>query len=204
MFSGPKFLMLSPLQISLGNRNNFGELEEMKLSFSEEMSPAVEWNELARKICKRNEENKLNNEQVLEEINDEDEYDDVTDDDDDDDDDDDNDDPDDKSVDTVKEKVSTKKPIVPSKAPKEKSTVKPKTITTTTSTAAPAIVDSNNENDTSEGEDEYEYNENDDDDEEDREDESISEKPDKNLLLEGINVIKKVENRIFGKIFGSC
>ncbi|XP_070499542.1 protein artichoke [Chironomus tepperi] len=189
---------LGQRKISLGNRNNFGELEEMKLSFSEEMSPAVEWNELARKICKRNEENKLNNEQVLDEINDEDEYDDVTDDDDDDDDDDDNDDPDDKTVDIVKEKVSTKKPIVPSKAPKEKSTARPKT-TTTTTTAAPAVVDSNNENDTSEGEDEYEYNEEDaDDDEEDREDESIAEQPDKNLLPEVINVIKKVENRIFG------
>ena len=175
----------------------------MKLSFSEEMSPAVEWNELARKICKRNEENKLNNEQVLEEIDDEDDYDDVTDDDDDDDDDDDNDDPDDKAVETpTKEKVSTKKPIAPSKAPKEKSTAKPKT--TTTSTAAPAVVDSNNENDTSEGEDEYEYNEEDDDDEEDREDESISEKPDKNLLPEVIDVIKKVEDRIFGKSFKTC
>jgi hypothetical protein len=45
----------------------------MKSTFFEEMSPAIEWNELARKICKRNEENKLVDQEVLDDIVDEDE-----------------------------------------------------------------------------------------------------------------------------------
>lgn len=185
-------LIIKIKQISLGNNKNHGELEEMKATFFEEMSPAIEWNELARKICRRNEENKLNDKQVLDDIDEtEDDYDEDADNDDDGD-----DDSDIQEEDSIKEKVSTKKPIVPSKAPKEKPTAKPKA----TSSVAPSVVDSNNENDESAADDDYDYNEEDEDDEdEDREDESITEKPDKNILLDGIQVIKKVENRIFGK-----
>jgi hypothetical protein len=152
-------------------------LEEMKATFFEEMSPAIEWNELARKICRRNEENKLNNEQVLDDIDEtEDDY-----------------DEDDESQDLLDiEKASTKKPLPSTKAPKEKPTAKPKA----TSSVPPSIVDSNNENDESEADEDY-YNE---DEDEDSEDESIAEKPDKNILLDGIQVIKKVENRIFGEL----
>lgn len=182
---------LGTRRISLGNNNNHGELEEMKANFFEEMSPAMEWNELARMICKRNDENKMTNEQVLDEIDEteDDDYD---------------EDEDDllETENAAKEKVSTKKPIAATKAPKEKSTAKPKP----TTSAAPSIVDSNNENDESTADDDYDYNEDDDEDEDDEEredekalDESITEtKPDKNILLDGIQVIKQVENSIFG------
>lgn len=185
---------LGTRKISLGNHNNHGELEEMKATFFEEMSPAIEWNELARKICRRNEENKLNNQQVLEEIDDETEDDDY-----DDDDDDDEDEDDDEPIemeDAVK--LPTKKPITVTKAPKDKTPAPKKTV----STAAPSVVDSNNNNNENDGstvDDDYDYNENDDDEDEEREDESIVEdKPDKDILFDGIQVIKKVENRIFG------
>lgn len=172
----------------------------MKATFFEEMSPAIEWNELARKICKRNEDNKLTNQEVLDEIDEtDDDYDDDTDDDDDDDSD--EDDPDDEIiVEKKKEETPTKKPLPTQKVP-AKSTPKPKP----TPSHPPSIVDSDNENDESEADEEYDYDEKENpDDSEDREDESIVEdtsvEPDKNLLLEGIKAIKKVENRIFGKI----
>lgn len=181
-------------QITLGNRNTYSEFEELKSSFFEEMTPAIEWNDLARKICKRNEENKLNNQEVLDEIDDsEEDYD--------------EEETTEKSNESIsnensevikseKKEETTKKPVTSTKAPKEKSTAKPKS----TTYAAPSVVDSNNENDESEADDDYAY---DDDDDEDREDESITsaEKPDqnKNILLDGIKVIKEFDSRIFGK-----
>lgn len=174
----------------------------MKLPTFEEMSPAVEWNELARKICKRNEENKITDKQVLDEIDEsEEDYDEeetpvqsnesATD--------------EDAEMMPVKPREQpTKKPIAPTKAPKEKSTAKPKT----TPSAPPAIVDSNNENNESEADDDYNYNESEenDDDDEDREDESIkaADKPEqknKNILIDGIEVIKETirDTHIFGK-----
>lgn len=168
----------------------------MKSAFFEEISPAGEWNDLARKICKRHEENKLINQQVLDEIDEsEEDYDDeeVT----------------ENSNESVTEEnaemlpqkpkeQTTKKPVSSTKAPKEKSTAKPKT-----TSAPPAVVDSDNENDESEADDDYDYSE-DDDDNEDRENEIIIsvDKPDqrsKDILMNGIKVIKEVENRIFGK-----
>jgi hypothetical protein len=166
----------------------------MKATFFEEMSPVIEWNELARKICKRNEENKITDKQVLDEIND------AEDDDYDEDEQDDGQSDEDDDIEFTKVKIPAGKKAVPStKAPKEKSTVKPKS----TTSVPPSIVDSDNENEESEADDDYDYNEDnneeeDEDDEEDREDESISEKPDKNILFDGIQIIKKVENRIFG------
>lgn len=172
----------------------------MKPPTFEEMSPAVEWNELARKICKRNEENKITDKQVLDEIDEsEEDYDEeetpvqsnesATD--------------EDAEMMPVKPREQpTKKPIASTKAPKAKSTAKPKT----TPSAPPAIVDSNNENNESEADDDYNYHESEenDDDDEDREDESIkaADKPEqknKNILLDGIKVIKEIDTRIFGK-----
>lgn len=168
----------------------------MKANFFEEMSPAIEWNELARKICKRNEEFKLNNQQVLDEIDEsEEDYDEGT-----------SEqssesDTSESSDDTAPEKKKeevTKKPVASTKAPKEKSTAKPKS----TTSAPPSIVDSNNENDESEADDDYDYGN---DDDEDREDESIlpveTNKIDKSksILLDGIKVIKDFDDRIFGK-----
>lgn len=166
----------------------------MKATFFEERSPAVEWNELARKICKRNEENKLNNQEVLDEIDEsEEEYDD--------------------EEDTVisketvtesnselvppepKEKI-TKKPLSSTKAPREKSTAKPKA----TTSVPPSVIDSNNENDESEADENYDYSDEIEDDE-DREDESIKSDPEEKnkILLDGIKVIKEIDSRIFGK-----
>lgn len=191
-------------QITIGNRAAHAEFDEMQSTFFEEVSPAIEWNELARKICKRNEENKLTNQQVLDEIDEsEEDY-----------------DNEDDVLEQSSEKVAnenaelipvkpkeetSKKPIVPTKAPKEKSTAKPKTTSTT-----PTVVDSIDENDESESDDDYDYTPEDldeDSDEDDREDESITgdvEKAEKskskNILLDGIKVIKDIDNRIFGKI----
>lgn len=143
----------------------------MKVAVFEQPSPAQEWNELARKICKRNEENKLNNQEVLDEIDEsEEEYDDEE--------------PTDVSIEgadhndaeIVREKT-TKKPVTSTKVPKEKSTAKPKV----TTSAPPSVVDSNNENDESEADDDYNY---DDDDDEDREDERTDK--DKNVIKEVI------------------
>lgn len=176
----------------------------MKATFFEEMSPAIEWNELARKICKRNEENNKNNKEVLDEIDDTDDYDDDDDSEDNDeenDDDSDENDPDDEVIiEQKKEETSTKKPVKTEKVP-VKSTAKPKH----TTSQPPSVVDSDDKNEESETDEEYDYDEkNDIDDSEDREDESIVEessvKPDKNLLLDSINAIKKVENRIFGEL----
>lgn len=169
----------------------------MKSTFFEEMSPTIEWNDLARKICKRNEENKLTNQQVLDEIDEtEEDYD--------------EDDTTEQSNESVTDENSeivhtqakvektTKKPILSTKAPKEKSTAKPKS----TTSQPPAVIDSNNENDESEADENYDYSEED----EDKEDESIvrDEKPDqknKNILLDGIKVIKEFDSRIFGEIY---
>lgn len=167
----------------------------MKVAVFDQMSPAVEWNELARKICKSNEENKLTNQEVLDEIDasDDDEYDDElpsednlegTS----------NEDAEMIDADSKKEKLS-KKPLPPSKQPKEKSTAKPKV----TTSAPPAIVDSNNENDESAADEDYNYE----DEEEDEEDESITgdDKEDrKTILVDGISVIKNVDDAIFGKV----
>lgn len=171
----------------------------MNPTSSEEISPAVEWNEVARKICKTNEENKITDKQVLDEIDEsEEDYD--------------EEETPEQSNESVTEEDAemmpvkpreqpTKKPIS-TKAPREKSTAKPKT----TSSAPPAIVDSNNENNESEADDDYNYNESEenDDDDEDREDESIkaADKPEqknKNILMDGIKVIKEIDTRIFGK-----
>lgn len=177
----------------MGNRNNHQEFEQMQVAVFDQVSPAQEWNELASKICKRNEENKLNNQEVLDEI-DESEDEDY--------DEEDNtensvegaDNEDAELISDKKEKTS-KKPISSTKAPKEKSTAKPKI----TTSAPPTIVDSNNENDESEADDDYNY----DDEDEDREDESITgDKQDaKTILADGINVIQDVDNRIFGELF---
>ena len=190
-----KLINLCFLQITLGNRNTHAEFDDMKAHFFEEMSPAIEWNELARKICKRNEENKLTNQQVLDEIDDsEDDYDEEetseqsnesnT--------------SENSDVVSDKKEETTKKPVTSTKAPKEKSTAKPKS----TTSAPPSVVDSNNENDESEADEDYNYSEEDDDDDEDREDESILpvEKPDQKnkILLDGIKVIKEFDSRIFG------
>lgn len=170
----------------------------MKVAFFDEKSPAIEWNELARKICKRAEENKLTNQQVLDEIDEsEEDY-----------------DEDDETTESSNESVSesnaelvppepkektTKKPISSTKAPKEKSTAKPKA----TTSVPPSVIDSNNENDESEADDDYDYS-NELDDDEDREDESIKsddKTSEKNkILFEGIKVIKEIDTRIFGKL----
>jgi hypothetical protein len=100
----------------------------MKATFFEEMSPGIEWNELGRKICKRNEENKLVDQEVLDDIVDEDEedYDDEPVD---------NSDEDREEnaemipVDPKEKEATTKKPMPSTKAPREKSTAKPKTTT---------------------------------------------------------------------------
>jgi hypothetical protein len=166
----------------------------MKSTFFEEMSPALEWNELARKICKRNEENKLVDQEVLDDIVDEDEeeYDDDT-----------SDEDQEEGAEMIpvnpkeKEKPS-KKPTPSTKAPKEKSTAKPKT----TTSMPPAVIDSENENDESEADDDYNYSE-EDEDQEDREDEAIIEKTEKNkdVLVDGITAIKEVvDNGLFGKL----
>jgi len=163
-------------------------------TFFEEMSPVAEWNELARKICKRNEENKLTNQQVLDEIEDTDEEDY------DDDEDDDvltsNSESDETKEGTTKKKVeastTTSTSTTTMKAPKEKSTIKPKL----TSSEPPSIVDSNNENDESEADEDYDYSE------EDKEDESIPDEPYRNVLLDGVKVIKDIDSRIFGEFLG--
>lgn len=173
----------------------------MKSTFFEEMSPAIEWNELARNICKRNEDNKLTNQEVLDEIDEsEEDYDNEE-------------DTSELASDKIKnenaevipvnpKEETTKKAVAPTKAPKEKSTAKPKTTTTST----PSVVDSIDENDESESDDDYDYTPEDldDDEEEDKEDESIAgvETPDKNknILLDGIKVIKDIDKRIFGEI----
>lgn len=193
------FSCLNFFQITLGNRNTNTEFEEMKAAFFEERSPAIEWNELARKICKRNEENKLNNQEVLDEIDEtEEDYDDEEN----------SENSNETATDAnselvpkdpkdVKEKT-TKKPVSSTKAPKEKSTAKPKA----TTSVPPSVIDSNNENDESEADDNYDYSDEIDDDE-DREDESIKsdDKPDEKnkILLDGIKVIKEIDSRIFGK-----
>lgn len=167
----------------------------MKSTFIEEMSPAIEWNELARKICKRNEENKLVDKEVLDDIvdDDEEEYDDDS-----------NDSSDENQeenaemipVDPKEKESTTKKPTKSTNAPKSKSTIKPKT----TTSVPPSIIDSNNENDESEADDDYDYSEEDDD--EDQEDERITtEEKSKDALLDRINVIKEVVDKtIFGNI----
>lgn len=163
------------------------------------MSPAVEWSELARTICKRNEENKLNNQQVLDMIDeseedyDEEETPEQS-----------NENDENSEVLPVQPKEeTTKKPVPVTKAPKVKSTAKPKS----TTAAPPSVVDSDNENDESEADENYDYSEEDDDDE-DREDETISRVEDpvmkkNNILLDGIKVIKEIDNRIFGKLIES-
>lgn len=166
----------------------------MKATFFEEMSPAIEWNELARKICKRDEENKLTDKEVLDEIDEsEEDYDDEEETSDS------NNEDNSEDIDLPETKeATTKKTILSTKAPKGKSTAKPKT----TTSVPPFVVDSDNENDESAADENYDYNE-DDDDDEDREDESIgrAEKPEKNkkILMDGIEVIKKVENSVFGE-----
>lgn len=172
----------------------------MNANDHEEMSLAIEWNDFARKVCKRYEENKKIDQQVLdkiEETEDDDYEDEETDDD---------NDADEIPADVEKlpvkpkeqEKITTKKPIPTTKAPKEKTSTKPKS----TPSVPPKVVDTGNENDESQGDDDYDYNE--DSDEEDREDESIlkgetSDEKKKNVLLDGINVIKEVDNAIFGE-----
>lgn len=186
------------IKITLGNRGAHAEFEEMKATFYEEMSPAIEWNELARSICKRDEENKLTDKEVLDVIDEsEDDYDDeveptenVL-----------EEDSEDVDISEWKEEATTKKAIPSTKAPKEKSTAKPKT----TTSVPPLVVDSNNENDESAADENYDYSEEDDEDE-DREDESIVrvEKPinNKNILMDVIEVTKKkIDNRIFGENF---
>lgn len=166
----------------------------MKVAVFDQMSPAVEWNALASKICKSNEENKLTDKEVLDEI-------DASEDDDYDDEEEDtiegnsNEDAEMIDADYKKEKLA-KKPLPPSKQPKEKPTAKPKIVTS----APPAIVDSNNENDESAADEDYNY----DDEEEDEEDESITgdDKEDrKTILVDGISVIKNVDDAIFGESF---
>lgn len=177
-------------QITLGNRNTHSEFEQMKVAVFDQMSPAVEWNALASKICKSNEENKLTDKEVLDEIDasEDDEYDDEEDTIEGDS----NEDAEMIDADSKKEKLA-KKPLPPSKPVKEKSTAKPKV----TTSAPPAIVDSNNENDESAADDDYNY----DDEEEDEEDESIiDDKEDrKTILVDGISVIKNVDDAIFGE-----
>lgn len=186
-------------KISLGHGKTHGQFDDVKApTVFEDMSPAAEWNELARKICKRNDEYKIDNQEVLDELEEEDEdYDEG----DDDEDDDENDsDEDTEMVPPVVKVSTTKKPIPSTKAPKEKSTAKPKL----TTSVPPSIVDSDNENDESEADDDYDSDEERDYDEE-VEDESIAtEKPDqtektKNVLLNTIKVIQDFDNRIFGE-----
>lgn len=185
--------------MSLGNRNSHHEIDPMNAANDhEEMSLAIEWNEFARKVCKRYEENKKIDQQVLDKIEE-------TDDDYDDEETDDDNDADETPMDVEKLPVkpkeqenSTKKPISTTKAPKEKTSVKPKS----TPSVPPTIVDTGNENGESQGDDDYDYNE--DIDEEDREDESIredetSDEKKKNVLLDGIKVITNVDSGIFGE-----
>lgn len=184
-------------QITLGNRIANAEFDEMKAAFIEERSPAIEWNELARKICRRNLENKLNNQEVLDEIDEsEEDYDDEEN----------SENSDESATDANSELVpndpkekSTKKPVSSTKAPREKSTAKPKA----TTSVPPSVIDSNNENDESEADENYDYSDEVDGDE-DREDESIKtddKSDEKNkILLDGIKVIKEIDNRIFGKL----
>lgn len=182
-------------KISLGHGKVHAQFDDIKSpTIFEDMSPAAEWSELARKICKRNDEYKIDNQEVLDELEEEDEdYDDGVEGDDD-------DEESDEDTEMVPPKVkTTKKPISSTKAPKEKSTAKPKL----TTSVPPAIVDSDNENDESEADDDYDSDEERDYDEE-VEDESIAtEKPDqsksKNVLLNTIKVIQDFDNRIFGE-----
>jgi hypothetical protein len=188
-------------KISLGNSRTHAQFDDIKTpAVFEDMSPAAEWNELAKKICKRNDEYKIDNQEVLDELEEEDEdYDDGEDEEDDDE----NDSDEDTEMVPPKVKVpTTKKPIPSTKAPKEKTTAKPKA----TTSVPPSVVDSDNENDESEADDDYDSNEERDYDEE-VEDESITtEKPDqsktKNVLLNTIKVIQDFDNRIFGESNG--
>jgi hypothetical protein len=182
------------LKITLGNRNKHAQFDDMKAAFFEDVSPAAEWNELARKICKRNDEYKIDNQEVLDELEEEDEdYDE--------DDDDDNDSDEDTELVPPKVKIpSTKKPLSSTKAPKEKTTMKPKV----TTSSPPSVIDSDNKNDESEADDDYDSEEERDYDE-DIEDESIAtDKPDqpknKNVLMNTIKVIQDFDNRIFGEL----
>lgn len=114
----------------------------MNTYFIDDMNPAIEWNELARKICKRDEENKLVNEQILEAINED------VDDDDYDTDDVEYDDDIIEEPELTQEKViekSTKKPTKMEKVVSKSTTVKP-------STSSSAVVDSDDGSD-----DDYEY-----------------------------------------------
>ncbi len=162
------------------------------------MSPFIEWNDLARKICKRNEENKLNNAEVLDEIDedeDSDEYDEESDD-------------DDEYYDENIESATKKSEPT---TPKAIETPKPTIIAEKTSTAAPDVVNSNDEIISSDGD--YEYEETDDEDldeEEDMEDERLPEEKivivdqdNKKVLIDGVTVIRDIENRLFGKYFCS-
>lgn len=165
----------------------------MKATFFEDESPAAEWNELARKICKRNDEYKIDNQEVLDELEEEDEdYDE-------DEDEDSDSDEDTEFVPPKVQRTSTKKPIPTSKAPKEKTTIKPKV----TTSVPPTIVDSDNENDESEADDDYDSEEERDYDEEIEDESIVTEKPEaknKNVLMNTIKVIQDFDNRIFGEL----
>lgn len=167
------------------------------------MNPYIEWNELARKICKRNEENKINNAMVLDEIDedeDDEEYEDEEDED------------EDYYEDNNEIGVVTKPTIESTKKP---STQKPSEIvpssekpapTTSTSTSKPAVVDSKQNDIIEDGDYEYddENEEDDDDSDEDIEDERtdirINSEKDKKVLLDGVNIIQEIEKRMYGKL----
>lgn len=169
----------------------------------EEMSLAIEWNDFARDVCKRYKDNKKIDQEVLDKIDDDD-YDDEEEEIDE------TDDSDEETpmdveklpVKPKEQEKATKKPIPSTKAPKEKTTAKPKS----TPSVPPHAVDSGNENDESQADDDYnedDYNE-EDDDEEDREDEAIAETSSekKNNLINGIKVITDVDSGIFGGLNG--
>jgi Leucine-rich repeat (LRR) protein len=187
---------LGERKVSFGNRNLNSENAELRNNyFIGEISPFIEWNDLARKICKRNEENKLHNAEVLDEINedeDNDEYDDEE-----------EDEYYDENTEPIRESV-TKKPV-------QEITKKP-SVQSAEKTTESDVVDSNNVIITEDGEYDYEEDDEDEDDiededeEEDMEDERIPEDkeildPEKTkILIDGVNVIRNFENRLLGGI----
>lgn len=163
------------------------------------MSPYIEWNELARKICKRNEENKLINSQVLDAISD-------------DEDDEEYDDTDEMDTeeyyDDVKE-ATTKKSVSTEATPVSTSTGKvPQKAPVLTSTQKPAVVDSKQNDIIEDGDYEYTEEEDGEESEEDLEEEIEDErtdikidveKKDRKVLFDGVNVIREIESRIYGE-----